>query len=175
VSNVDVCGLSDAELVRVVSKAMEVLSADGAKAIDYAAGGAGWSDLTGNDGLAALAIWEAVLALPVAHNLALMWRMMKDSPRFGEQSLNDLTVFVAHHVNGGDRFGREGLRYWVRHWARRDGSSREAAQLYGRSYDTHQRFYREQVKLCLDDWFAAAKGALEPVVAAHYGNYRQAA
>lgn len=168
-------GLSDAELVRVVSKAMEVLSSDGAKAIDYAADGGGWSDLTGHDGLAALAIWEKVLALPAEQNLALMWRVLRDNPRMGDSALSDLTCFVAHHIPDGSRFGREGLRYWVRHWARRDGSSREAAQLYGRSYDTHQRFYREHVKLCLDSWFTAAKGVLEPLVAELYGNYREAA
>ncbi|WP_148282939.1 hypothetical protein [Pseudogulbenkiania sp. NH8B] len=168
-------GLSNAELVHVVSKAMEVLSSGGAKAIDYAADGAGWSDLTGNDRSAAGAVWERVLMLPAEQNLALMWRVLKDNPRLGEPVLNDLTCFVAHHIRDGNRFGREGLRYWVRHWARRDGSSREAAQLYGRSYDTHQRFYREQVQLCLDGWFVAAKGALEQVVDEQYGNYRQAA
>lgn len=173
--DVTMYGLSDADVVSTVAKAMEVLSATGAKAIDYSASGKGWSDLTGNDNLAAWSVWEAVIRLPAEQNLALMWKVLRDSPRLGEPVLNDLTCFVAHHVADGNRFGREGLRYWVRHWARRDGSSREAALLYGRSYDTHQRFYREQVQLCLDGWFVAAKGVLEPVAAAQYGKFLEAA
>lgn len=168
-------GLTDADIVKAVAKAMEVLSADGAKAIDYAADGAGWVDLTGVDDLAALDLWQAVLALPAEQNLALMWKVLRDNPRWGDAVLADLTCFAAHHIKGGDKFGREGLRYWVRHWARRDGSSREAALLYGKSYDSHQRFYRERVALCLDGWFAAAKGAIEPTVADLYGSYLDAA
>lgn len=168
-------GLTDADIVKAVAKAMEVLSADGAKAIDYAADGAGWVDLTGVDDLAALGLWQAVLSLPAEQNLALMWKVLRDSPRWGDAVLADLTCFAAHHIKGGDKFGREGLRYWVRHWARRDGSSREAALLYGKSYDSHQRFYRERVALCLDGWFAAARGAIEPTVADLYGSYLDAA
>ncbi len=168
-------GLTDADIVKAVAKAMEVLSADGAKAIDYAADGAGWVDLTGVDDLAALDLWQAVLALPAEQNLALMWKVLRDNPRWGDAVLADLTCFAAHHIKGGDKFGREGLRYWVRHWARRDGSSREAAWLYGKSHDSHHRFYRERVAVCLDRWFAMAKGCLEPVVSDLYGSYRDAA
>jgi len=154
---------------------MEVLSADGAKAIDYAADGAGWVDLTGVDDLAALDLWQAVLALPAEQNLALMWKVLRDNPRWGDAVLADLTCFAAHHIKGGDKFGREGLRYWVRHWARCDGSSREAAQLYGQAHVSHQRFYREAVAPCLDGWFVAAKGSLEILVAELYSKFLRAA
>lgn len=169
-------GLTDADIVKAVAKAMEVLSADGAKAIDYAAKGVGsWSGAGECDDLAAVSLWCHVCSLPAEQNLALMWKVLRDNPRWGDAVLADLTCFAAHHIKGGDKFGREGLRYWVRHWARRDGSSREAAMLYGKSYDSHQRFYRERVALCLDGWFAAAKGAIEPTVADLYGSYLDAA
>lgn len=174
-SEVRLYGLTDADVVKAVAKAMEVLSANGAKAIDYAADSAGWIDLAGVDGLAALDLWQAVLALPAEQNLALMWRVMRDDLRHGESVLNDLVCFVAHHAKGAEKFGREGLRYWVRHWARGDGSRREAAMLYGSSDKTHERFYRDVVRFCLDSWFIAAKGALEVVVLLHFGRYLEAA
>ncbi|MBN3004501.1 hypothetical protein JW897_12220 [Chromobacterium alkanivorans] len=174
-NDVTIYGLSDSDVVSAVAKAMEVLSADGAKALDYSADGKGWSDLTGNDNLAALSLWEAVIRLPAEQHLALMWKVLRDNPRMGEATLDDLTCFVAHHITDGNKFGREGLRYWVRHWARRDGSSREAAMLYGQAHVSHQRYYRERVCPCLDGWFVAAKGALESLVAQLYQNFLEAA
>lgn len=167
--------MQDHTVLSVVSKAFEVLSATGARALDYSRQRGGWSDLAGADAEAAHAVLDAVVGLPAEHNLALMWRVTKDNPRYGESFLLDLTCFVAHHIAGGDKFGREGLMYWVRHWARNDGSSREAAFLFGKSRDAHQRFYREQVKLCLDAWFVAAKGAIEPIIEQRYCDYREAA
>lgn len=163
------------DVIRVVACAMEVLSSDGQKAVNYAAEGGGWSPYAENDRAAALAVWEQVVQLESGAHLALMWRVLKDNHHFGEATLDDLTCHVAYHVKQGDRFGREGLKYWVRHWARRDGSSREAARLYGRSYDAHQRFFREQVAPCLDSWLVVAKGALEPVILQHYENFLEAA
>lgn len=167
--------MQDQAVLSAVSKAFEVLSSTGARALDYSRQRGGWSDLTGADAEAARAILEAVTGLPAEHNLALMWRVTRDNPRYGEGFLLDLTCFVAHHIADGERFGREGLMYWVRHWARHDGSSREAAFLFGRSRDAHQRFYREHVRLCLDGWWVAAKGAIEPVIERYYCDYREAA
>lgn len=169
-------GLTDADIVKAVAKAMEVLSADGAKAIDYAAKGVGsWSGAEECDDLAAVSLWCQVCSLPADQNLALMWKVLRDNPRWGDAVLADLTCFAAHHIKGGDKFGREGLRYWVRHWARRDGSCREAAMLYGQTYVSHHRYYREKVAPCLDGWFAAAKGVLEPVVFESYRSFLNAA
>lgn len=167
--------MQDSFVVSVVSRAFEVLSAASAKAIDYSRQRGGFQDLAGADWEAARALMAAVIQLPAEQNLALMWRVTKDNPRYGEEFLKDLTCFLAHHLPDGERFGREGLLYWVRHWARRDGSSREAAYLFGRSRDAHQRFYRESVQLQLDSWFIAAKGVLEPVIELHYCGYRDAA
>lgn len=162
-------------VVAAVAKAIESLSAVGAGAFDYSADKSGWSDHTGCDIEAASKLMEAVITLPAEHHLALMWRVTKDNPRLGENVLKDLTCFVAHHIDNGDRFGREGLMYWVRHWARRDGSVREASHLYGRGRDAHHRFYREKVAICLDSWFIAAKGKLEPLVELYYPRYQCAA
>ena len=161
--------------VSVVVRALEVLTQIGAaKAVDHGRTAAGWSDLSGHDVEAAQAVNEALIMLPAESYLALMWMVVKDNPQIGEPFLNDLATFAAHHIKGGDRFGRAGMVYWVRHWAKRDGSSREAAYLFGKSFATHQRFY-DCVVECLNGWLTVAKGELEVVIDQYYGRYQDAA
>ncbi|MTD34082.1 hypothetical protein [Paludibacterium denitrificans] len=170
--------MNDRDVIAVVAKALEVLSASGSKAIDYSSVGGDSANrgvLSVCDIEAARAVREAVISLPTEQHLAVMWRVTKDNPRLGEGYLLDLTCFVSHYVSKSERFGRDGLVYWVRHWARHDGSCREAASLFGGSYVTHHRFYQEKVQICLDGWFIAAKGALEPVIEKHYERYCEAA
>ncbi|MBP4049005.1 hypothetical protein J9978_05765 [Chromobacterium violaceum] len=166
------------DVVSVVCKALEVLSAVGAKAIDYGKtpGGGGFSDASVMDYEAAMAINEAMLTLEPEENLALMWRVLRNDPRTGWAVCQDLACFASHHLGpNGDRFGRDGLVYYVRHWARRDGSYREAAWKFGASHDTHHRYYRETVEPLLSGWFIAAKGKLEEVIERHYEKYLDAA
>ncbi|WP_440030455.1 hypothetical protein [Chromobacterium amazonense] len=164
------------KVISVVVRALEVLTQAGhAKAVEHGREAGGWSDYSGNDLEAARAVECALVTMPPESYLALMWKVAKDNPQIGDPFLKDLTAFVAHHIADGDRFGRAGLEYWVRHWAKRDGSSREAAFLFGKSFITHQRFYREQVEVCLDRWLTVAKGELEKVIAIHYIDYREAA
>ncbi|MCP1290919.1 hypothetical protein NK214_12035 [Chromobacterium sp. S0633] len=167
------------DVVSIVRKAIEVLSAaGGAKAIDYGRGPGG-REFVGAlvmDVEAASAINEAMILLPPEHNLALMWKVLNNDPRDGWAVCQDLACFASHHLGpSGDKFGREGLLYWVRHWARRDGSCREAAWRFGSSYDTHNRYYREVVQPLLNGWFVAARGALEPVIENYYLSVRDAA
>ncbi|QND83760.1 Uncharacterized protein ChrSV_1533 [Chromobacterium vaccinii] len=164
------------KVISVVVRALEVLTQAGeAKAVDHGRSASGWSDYSGNDLEAARAVQEALITMPAESYLALMWLIAKDNPQLGEPFLKDLTTFVAHSIPDGDRFGRSGLEYWVRHWAKRDGSSREAAFLFGKSFATHQRFYREQVDVRLNAWLTVAKGKVEEVIDVHYCDYRDAA
>ncbi|MBW7566284.1 hypothetical protein KIF53_09495 [Chromobacterium subtsugae] len=166
------------DVVSVVRKALEVLSAVGGKAIDYGkqSGGGEFAGAAVMDYEAAVAINLAMIELKPEWNLALMWKVLSNDPRDGWVVCQDLACFASNHLGpSGDKFGRDGLLYWVRHWARRDGSSREAAWKFGHGYDTHQRYYRETVEPLLSGWFIAAKGKLEPVIACYFENLVEAA
>ncbi|KJV33253.1 hypothetical protein VI06_03415 [Aquitalea magnusonii] len=163
-------------VLRTIGRALEILTAAGeTKAIDYGRQAAGWSDFTGNDLEAAMDIQNALIGMPAHCNLAVMWKFAKDNPRLGEPYLNDLTTFAAHMISGADRNGRENLKYWVRHWARKDGHYTEAARLYGKSHMTQRRFYVELIELELDAWLTEAKGWIEEVMEQHEGLWLKAA
>ena len=168
------------DVVAIVCKALEVLSAAGTTAaMDYGREVKGWSDYTGNDYMAAMAVNDAMVAIPAAPNLALMVKVLRNDPVNGWAAMRDLACFAAHDFTrrglDGEKFGRAGLEYWVVHWARGGGSSRDAAFRFGKSFDTHQRYYREMVQPLLDSWLTVACGHLEPVIEEHYEKYRAAA
>ncbi|MBN3003368.1 hypothetical protein JW897_06410 [Chromobacterium alkanivorans] len=157
------------DVVKVVMKAMELVSAEGsAKAVNHGRvpGASTFIGAELLDFVSARRLLDAAMRLPAEQYLALMWQVLKNDPRQGWLVCQDLAAFVANNLGpaDGNRFGREGLLYWVRHWARKDGSCREAAHMYGASYGTHHVFYVEKVKVILDSWLIAAKGRLEEVI-----------
>lgn len=158
-------------VVNAVRKALEVVAAAGqARAVNYArVPGGEFGALACMDLEAAQAVLGQLIQLAPGRNLAMMWRVQQDDPRLGWAVCQDLASFAYHELGDkAKRFGYEAVLYWVRHWAKRDGSSREAAALFGGAHDTHWRWYREAICPVLDGWFIAAKGVLEPVIEGVY-------
>jgi hypothetical protein len=156
-----------------IRRALELLSNPGMKVANYSVelpGGRGDTDafVSRAD---AKSLLKELLLLPAERNIALMARVHADDIRKFGDYLVELVSFAGHHIGeAGLRFGVEGLIYWVRHWARKDGSFREFGLEYGVDKNTAAKFYREVIEPVLTGWYVAAKGAIEPVVALVYGD-----
>ena len=165
------------DVVRVVRWASVFLLRGGVGAVRYSDVPGGSS---GADGLCgaveARRVLEAVMCLPVEHNLALMARVYADDLRDGPAVWRDLASFVWHvpaddarrcgvRVADIQAYGREASDWMVRRWMRpHDGSWREFGRLYGCYHLTAGAYFSRVFSLLLDSWLVSARAEVEVAI-----------